>query len=551
MKMTLFNSATETKPKSEVTVEELVGMIRKPSIRVTDTIKRMRAALAAERSAGEAGNLDKEIEYGKAASAIKKTLPAVSISGTFSKRNNSSLKAHSGMMSLDIDHMEDEELQAAKEQLRGDPHVVFFYVSPSGHGIKGGILLSTVPANDAEHKVAWGATAEYLSATYGLALDTATKDVSRLAFLSADSACYHTPDATPLDVEEWRELTPAEKEVERLQDILVKGAITSLLTPPPPCPVILQREDGTILGEAGNLVTMEGLMKCGKSGGLSAVIGAAVAPEGSGGDFLGFEVPERAGFVLHFDCEQSPRAHHQLIKNAVVKRAGLQEIPDFLKSFSFLEAEVKDRWPACQLAAETLSEQGPIRMVIFDGGADFLLLLNDEEDSRNMVAAMHRLAVKHSCLVLIVIHENPNGEGGKTRGHFGSELWRKSQACISITKGEDGISAMCGKNGILRDGEWPKSDSVYFRWSITEGMHVTVGDPSEARKQGRNAEKAEELRTLASKVFTADVMTHTGLEQAIVKAIKTTDRTARTRIKNMVEMDIIIRREDKNYERAK
>ena len=107
---------------------------------------------------------------------------------------------------------------------------------------------------------------------------------------------------------------------------------------------------------------------------------------------------------------------------------------------------------------------------------------------------------------------------------------------------------MHGKNGILRDGDWPKTDSVYFRWSLTEGMHVSVDDPSEARKQGKDAQKAEELRALASKVFTADVMTHTGLEKALAKELRTTDRTARRRIKSMVEMGVILHREDKNYE---
>jgi len=546
--ISFYTCATDPKPKREITIDELVGMIRRPTIRITQTLKQWRAKA---KEASIAQDLDDEIKLSEERDAIKKSLPGVTISGTFKHRKNDSLKAHSGLMTIDIDHLEDEDMQRAKDCLAGDPHVVFFYASPSGSGIKGGLLLDRLPANDAEHKVAFGAAREYLAKTHNLELDPATKDVSRLAFLSADPGCCHNPEAVPLDVEAWRELTAEEQEVERLQAILEKGSLTSILTAPQACPIILQRDDGTILGEAGNIVTIEGLMKCGKSGVLSAIIAAAIAPPGSTGDFLGLEVPEREGWILHFDCEQSPRGHHQLIKNAVEKRARLRDIPPCLKSFSFLEAEVKDRWPACQLAAESLAEQAPVRMVVFDGGADFLLLLNDEEASRNMVAAMHRFAVKHACLVVVVIHDNPNAESGKTRGHFGSELWRKAQSCIGITKGDDGISAMCGKNGILRDGEWPKNDSTYFRWSINEGMHVTVSDPSEARKQGKMVEKAEHLRGLAGRVFSAPVMTHTGLQQAIMKEIKSTDRTARTRIKSMVEMGVIIRREDRNYEVAK
>ena len=546
LKLTLFSSATDTKPKREITVAELVGMIRNPSIGVTTTLKKMREARSAER---KATTVEEEIEHGQVADAIKKTLPAVTIAGTFTKRKNDALKAHSGLMPIDLDHLEDEELADAQDRLRADPHVVFFYVSPSGHGIKGGMLLSTLPANDAEHKVAYGAVREYLAKTYALDLDPATKDVSRLAFLSSDPDCHHSLDASPLDVEQWRELTTDEKEVERLQDILVKGAITSILTPPPPCPVILQTSDGHILGEAGNLCTLESLPKMGKTGLVGAIIGATIAPEGSKGDFLGMEIPERDGYVIHFDCEQSPLDHFRLIENAVARRARLKEQPDCLKTFSLLQAATGDRWPACELAATTLAEKGGIRLVIFDGGADFLETMNDEETSNELVRKMHAFAVQHACLVVNVIHENPGTENGKTRGHFGSQLWRKSQSCIGLSKGEDGITAVWGK--FMRSGDWPKREATYFKYDITQGMHVSVDDPSEDRKQEKKAGKTDELMKLASKVFTAPVMTHTGLEKAIMGEIRKSDKTARTRIKTMVEMGVIIRREDKHYELAK
>jgi len=286
-----------------------------------------------------------------------------------------------------------------------------------------------------------------------------------------------------------------------------------------------------VIGEAGNMITVEGAVKCGKSGILSAIIGAAVS-ENLEGDFLGLEVPERDGFILHFDCEQSHKAHHKLITNAVSRRGGLEDIPNCLKTFSLLDAAISDRWPACELAVDDLAKIGQIRMVIFDGGADFLLQLNDEEESRIMVQRMHQLAHQYQCLVVIVIHENPNAEGGKTRGHFGSELWRKSQSCLGVSKGSDAISSVYGK--FLRDGEWLAKDSHYFRWDLNAGMHVTCDDPSVERMAAKDDLKKKALRDLASKIFKTDLMKHKELEQAIVKATGLSDRTARTRIAEMV-----------------
>jgi len=537
-RMSIFGNATDIKSTKSLGIEELVQRIRLPSVGTIIAIKEARAAL-------KSGEEDKYDE-------LKKTLPAITFSGVFKERKASGLKAHSGLMGVDFDGLEPDALESARAKLIGDPHVVFLYVSPSQAGLKGAVILDSIPNDAAAHKVAFAAVQNYMEATHGLSVDKSCSDVCRLAFVSHDPDCHHNQDAQPLIVEDWRDMTDEEKEVERLNQILARGHLASIKTPPPPCPLILSTESGKILGEAGNIATIEGLMKSGKSGVLSAIIGAAIAPAGHDGDFFGFEVPAKDGYILHFDCEQSPKDHHRLIDNAVRKRAGLDEIPPALRSFSFLQAPVQDRWPACVLAARSLPQDMPLRLVIFDGGADFLTTLNDEESSREMVALMHSFAVENSCLVLIVIHENPNAEGGKTRGHFGSELWRKAQSALGVTKGEDNISSIFGK--YLRSGDWPKSEAQHFRFCTEAGMHITSDDPSEERRANKAEAKQEKKRgemvSLANKIITAPVMTYTALEAAVMKIEKVSDRTAQTRIKALVDAGIISKRGDGHYEKA-
>ncbi len=514
-------------------------MVRRPTEEIVTNISNARAALSE----------DEDDKY----KAIKQTLPSVTFAGTFKTRKAENLKSHSGLCPIDFDHLSAEKLQEARFKLQSDPSVVFLYISPSGEGLKGAVLLDPFPSDANEHAIAFSAVRNYIEETHGLKVDKGCSDVSRLAFLSHDPDCYCNPQPQPLKTEEWRDLSNDEKTKERLSQILESGFLGSIKTQPPLCPVILQHDNGRVLGETGNIITIEGLQKSGKSAVLSAILGAAVAPEGRDGDFFGFQVPEREGFVLHFDCEQSPKDHFRLIEIAVKFRAGLDEIPPCLRSHSLLQASAADRWSACQLAAEETVKHGPIRMVIFDGGADLLRKLNDEESSNAMVEEMHAFAVRYACLVVIVIHENPNSEGAKTRGHFGSQLWRKAQSCLGVEKGKDEISEIFSK--FLRSGKsWKGDESVFFKFDTDSGHHRSTANPTEGRKAAKIAEKTASKRQaneeLIRNVMTEPAMSHTELQNAIMRHEKIQERAARDRIKALTG-EFIRKRPDGRYESAK
>lgn len=81
--------ATETK---DFTLEKIIGWIRSGSGRFAKNI-------LAVREATEAGNLDR-------ASDLKKNLPAVMFSGSFSRRSSKNLVTHSGMICMDVDKID-------------------------------------------------------------------------------------------------------------------------------------------------------------------------------------------------------------------------------------------------------------------------------------------------------------------------------------------------------------------------------------------------------------------------------------------------------------
>jgi len=207
IRLSLFSSATEPTPRKEVTLAELVGMVCNPPEFLSIPFKRCREIHAT-------GNKD---AYRNA----KKELPGVTLGGSFQKRGNAHLNKHSGLMVVDLDHIKGEELRVAREQVETDPHCVLLYLSPSGEGLKGGLLLKDTPHDDTDHKRAFAGVKNYLQKRYGLVVDPPNKDVSRLSFLSCDPSCFYNPNARPLDLEGWldqKELPPLKPDRNRTAD---------------------------------------------------------------------------------------------------------------------------------------------------------------------------------------------------------------------------------------------------------------------------------------------------------------------------------------------
>lgn len=536
--MSLWSSCkatADTPADKTLTADELVELIRRPTDDVVQKIAAGRAALAK-------GQLNRF-------KTIKSTLPVVSLSGTFYGRCAEKLEEHNGLLNIDFDHLDGDEMSAAWAALTADPHVVFCFRSPSGSGIKGAICVP-VADDGTGHTEAFAATERYFRDVHNLTLDPAVKDVSRLCYLSHDPQCHHNPLAEKLDVVFWAPLSEAEQTAERLDAALAKCQITTIKNPPPPPRVVLASASGHTIATPGNLVTVEGLQKAGKSALVGAVLASAVTPQDHGGDFLGVvaDVPADS-FVLHFDCEQSTDDHLRLITSAMSKRAGLEDIPRQLMTFSLLRVEQASRWSMVEHLCRKITQAGErVGLLILDGAADFLPGVNDEEVALKFVANAHRLADEHAAVVVCIIHENPGDSGGgKTRGHLGSELWRKSQGCIGVEKGPDNISTVWGK--FLRSGDWPKSEGSFFRYDITKGMHVSCDDPSTERQAAKDASKRAGLEKLALDVLPTP-LSYTALWTAISAKQGVAERAAKGRVTEMVKHKIIAQMEGGSYARC-
>ena len=72
---------------------------------------------------------------------LKQHLQTVMWQGIFAERNNNSCLSLSGLVCIDVDHVDEHELDRIKQTLSGWSCVLAFFMSPSGDGLK--VIIKT------------------------------------------------------------------------------------------------------------------------------------------------------------------------------------------------------------------------------------------------------------------------------------------------------------------------------------------------------------------------------------------------------------------------
>lgn len=131
------------------------------------------------------------IEDKEAAKIYKKNhFDYVTFSGTFSTRKDTNLIKHSGLITIDLDDLENP--QAIKKLLLEDEFLetALLFFSPSGNGIK---WIVEIDLTEHSHFKCFKAISNYLMYQHQLKVDPSGKDVSRACFIPHDKECFINP----------------------------------------------------------------------------------------------------------------------------------------------------------------------------------------------------------------------------------------------------------------------------------------------------------------------------------------------------------------------
>jgi len=292
------------------------------------------------------------------------------------------------------------------------------------------------------------------------------------------------------------------------------------------------------LATNGNIMNIQAGVKVGKSAAIDAIMAAQM----NGGfmeiDTFGFKALNENGHaVIHIDTEQSRFDADVLVRRSI-KRSGIEESPPpWLQSYSLADVDIAVRRASLPILLEQAKEQhGGIFSVLIDGIGDFLTDPNDPILSFGLVDELQQLAIEKDCVIITVLHENPNSEYGKTRGHLGSQLSRKAETNLRLTKDKNGITTIFSTDS--RHCHIPKDHGFCFHWCDESQMHVGFGGAEELKER----EKREEFKAEVYKIG----MPHQGkypysqLVEIVKKHRTVKDRAAKAYIKKLREAGGIV-----------
>ncbi len=128
---------------------------------------------------------------------MKNTLPLFTPSGIFSGANAASLTKPSGLICIDIDKKDNEDvadLNSLKEKIKNVPYIAYCGQSVRGEGYFC-IIPIAMPEKHKQHFL----SLEMDFARCGIVIDKACSDISRKRFVSYDPAPYLNPNAEVYD----------------------------------------------------------------------------------------------------------------------------------------------------------------------------------------------------------------------------------------------------------------------------------------------------------------------------------------------------------------
>lgn len=127
----------------------------------------------------------------------KKLLHGFTTSGTFSYRESIHLKEYSGYVMIDFDGLTIEQTSNNFLKISCDPYTFSCFRSPSNHGLK---VIVKVSSSKEQHAHVYKKVQHYYESLTELKADPKCKDIARLCFFSYDPDLYKNETAKPFDM---------------------------------------------------------------------------------------------------------------------------------------------------------------------------------------------------------------------------------------------------------------------------------------------------------------------------------------------------------------
>ena len=207
-----------------------------------------------------------------------------------------------------------------------------------------------------------------------------------------------------------------------------------------------------ILLMKGSMFGVVATASSGKTSVVNSVLAQVLTPENKRKDVkkIHFKITKNVKRCLVFDSELDfynyPKFYDQLCS-----RIGLPHNPDNIRMlqesdavdyFSMSEYSINtDKLdpmaPFKRLIERAYEEGNPYSLVILDDITIFTPDVNDSKEVPKIFLALKRMAKKYGFGIFATIHANSGDHTGKGRGHSGSELERRGETVLHITRNNE------------------------------------------------------------------------------------------------------------------
>lgn len=340
-------------------------------------------------------------------------------------------------------------------------------------------------------------------------------------------------------MQEAKELTSGANLGATIDDLLKQAYNPTEHDRPPEPPPVITLESSTLC-TGGGIGALAALAGNGKTRALNAIVAGALNP---GCDSLGFTVNVPDGRSIYFlDTELNHFESHKMLEDDLLPRAGISK--ETLNKNRYIpltisELTVEDRK---KLLYGIMEAKNP-GLVLIDGITDFMIDPLDLKESSELIDRIKGIAIKHDIAIYLTIHQNlANSEklsSSAPRGHIGREVYRRCQSLLCIEKNED-IYKLTTKNasGKIR---WGKHDLEHmYQWDKAVNRFVSLTQNDKDRlvdiKKGSLKDFAQTLFEKCSYP-----MTYNETVQKIVTLTKKSEGSAKRKLQDMVQANLLLR----------
>lgn len=240
-------------------------------------------------------------------------------------------------------------------------------------------------------------------------------------------------------------------------------------------------------------------------------------------NILNMELIENDYYVILLDTERSITEQLPYAIQKIKQQAGYllsEPVPNFY--FTSI-IPIKERQERLTKFKELIQEKKLLYpnkhlIIVIDVMTDLIKSFNSETESMELIDYLNVLINEFNCSIVTVIHQNPNAENPKARGHLGTESTNKASIVIQVSI-DEATGLIKAKYLHIRSHKKPKEPILLLYDETAGGLVIPSNDTVSQKKYEKESLFINEIIKLLNE---NQYMNQTEICENLSKSLKLT-----------------------------